>query len=388
MIFNPENENSVVVILKVIERCNINCTYCYFFNGIDISFKDHAARMSLATIEKVAAYFKEACELYNIKLLRFDFHGGEPLLLKPSYLSTICDILINALSAYTKLEFTLQTNGMLINEAWIELFNRYHINIGISIDGPADYHDKYRIDHKGKGTYYKTEAAIGLLRKHAKENKLKFGVGALCVINPEFSARKIYRHFVDDLKLNSFDFLLPDNTWDSLQNKSFNAIDYGLFLSDVFDEWVQDNNPKIFVRVINTIMSHFLNTRLHFHDFGGWIENFLLITINSNGGIGPDDTYRSANPELMQLNLTVYNSNFSNFLKHTVIENIINSAKQIPQYCKNCTWLNNCKGGSLLHRYSSKSQFDNPSVYCDGLKHAFMHINTFIKKHEIKMVKS
>lgn len=386
MLSEQHTFNSVVVILKVIERCNINCSYCYFFNGIDDSYKSHAARIKLSTVQQLADYFKNACSINKIKTLRFDFHGGEPLLLKTDYLASICDILIQSLNGVTNLEFTLQTNAMLINPDWIELFNRYKINLGISIDGPAEYHDKYRIDHKGKGTHQKTTAGIDLLRSYARQGKINFGVGALCVINPEFSAKKIYRHFVDDLKLNSFDFLLPDNTWNSIDETQFDATAYGKFLIELFDEWKSDNNPKIYVRILNSVMSQFLNTRLHFHDFGGWIDDFLLITVSSNGDIGPDDTYRSASPELMQLGLTLEKSTFSEFLQHPTINWIINSAKTTPDFCQNCCWLSVCKGGSLLHRYSNNKQFDKQSVYCEGLKLIFKYMQDFVSSHQIKIV--
>ena len=380
--------NSVVVILKVTERCNINCSYCYFFNGSDSSFKNHAARISLQTVENVAKYFKKACEKLSIKNLRFDFHGGEPLLLKPEYLSSICNILIQELSETVKVEFTLQTNAMLINEEWIRLFSFYHINLGISIDGPEEYHDKYRYDHKGKGTYVRTREAINLLRSHAKRSKLNFGVGVLSVINPDFSAKKIYRHFVDELKLNSFDFLLPDNTWDSFKKEDFYGEKIGFFLKELFDEWAGDNNPKIYVRILNSIISSLLGLKLHFHDLGGWLEDLLLVTVNSDGGIGPDDTYRSADPNFMQLGLTVTNSTLEDLLAHPTIKMLISSSKNVPDHCQTCNWVKTCKGGSLLHRYSSSNNFNNPSVYCDGLKYFFDHIYRFIETHEIKIVRN
>ncbi len=378
--------NTVIVILKVIERCNINCSYCYFFNGIDTSFRKHPARISLDIINNLANYLKEAAQAHGIQLLRFDFHGGEPLLLKPAYLAAICDILKESLSSVTKVEFTLQTNAMLINNDWIELFNRYKINIGISIDGPAEYHDKYRVDHKGRGTYAQVEAGINLLKSYAKKSQINFGIGALSVINPEFSGRKIYRHLVDNLKFTSFDFLLPDNTWSSVKHDVFKATDYSRFLIELFDEWTKDNNPQIYVRILDTLLSKFLNKRLHFHDFGGWIDDFLLITVDSNGGIGPDDTYRSADPNFMQLGLTVKNSSFNDFLNHPTINMLIKSAKAAPTICQECSWVSTCNGGSLLHRYSAEKDFANPSVYCNGLKVIFEYVNHFIQTHEIVSV--
>jgi len=378
--------DTVVVILKVSERCNINCTYCYFFNGIDQTYQDHPPKISLEIIEQIAIFFKNACQHFQIKTLRFDFHGGEPLLVKPVYLDKVCQTLVNSLSSLTNLEFSLQTNAMLINEKWIELFNKYKINIGVSIDGTEEYHNKYRIDRKGKGSYQKTREGLELIRKFFYQKKVNFGLGALCVINPEFSGRNIYRHFVDDLKLNSFDFLLPDNTWDSIKNNNFKAEDYGLFLSEIFDEWVKDNNPKIFVRILSSIASGLQAKRLHFHDFGGWLENFLLITISSNGNLSPDDTYRSASPQHMNIGLNVYTSTFDQLLNNSAINLLRTSANLPASYCQNCEWIGFCKSGSLLHRYSTENGFENHSVYCEGLKIIYKRMFDFLLDHKATTV--
>lgn len=369
---------TVVVILKVIETCNINCTYCYFFNGIDDSYTLHPGKISLDTIQNIADYFRQACLENEIKILRIDFHGGEPLLAKPKFLSKVCDIFIKELGEITTLQFTLQTNAMLINEEWIDIFNKYTINIGISIDGPKEYHDKYRVDHQGKGTYDQTKLKIDLLRKYYQEKKINFGIGVLSVINPEFSAKKLYRHLVDDLKFNSIDFLLPDNTWDSTKKENFSSESYGTFLCDLFDEWIKDNNPKIYIRIFDTIISQLLKTSTHYHDFGGWLNDFLLVTISSDGQLSPDDTYRSANPKLMNTGLSVRNSVFDDFLNHPSVLSLYEASYQLPKACEGCLWQNTCKGGSLLHRYSELEGFANHSVYCEALKMIYEKVSNFL----------
>ena len=170
-----KNLKQLTVILKVSERCNINCSYCYFFNGNDQTYKDHAAFISLDTINNTADFLSKSIVNHNIKFLRIDFHGGEPLLLKPEYFSQICEIFIKKLDHLTKLQFVVQTNAILLNDNWLNILDKYKVNVGVSIDGPPKIHDKYRIDHHNRGTYARVRKGIDLLR----EKKLKKSINIM-----------------------------------------------------------------------------------------------------------------------------------------------------------------------------------------------------------------
>lgn len=106
---------------------------------------------------------------------------------------------------------SMQTNATLVTQQWINLLNKYHINIGVSIDGTKDYHDKYRIDHRGNGSYAAVTRGIKLL-----QGSLNSEPGCLTVINPDCDGKVVYDHLVKDLGFRSLDFLLPDNTHDNL----------------------------------------------------------------------------------------------------------------------------------------------------------------------------
>lgn len=146
-------ENVLTIVLKTVERCNINCTYCYFFNGIDKSFKQHPPYISFETIKKITKFLKEGSKDLNIQRVRLGIHGGEPLMQKKTSFDEMCNYLRDELEPDVKVTLTLQTNGMLLDEEWINLIIKHNIGLGISIDGPKEYHDKYRVDHFGKGTY-------------------------------------------------------------------------------------------------------------------------------------------------------------------------------------------------------------------------------------------
>jgi len=376
--------NQLTVILKVSERCNINCTYCYFFNSNDKTYKNHAAFILLETVNLVANFLSKSIVEHNIKFLRIDFHGGEPLLLKPDYFSQICEIFTSSLGNLVNLQFVIQTNAILLNDNWLSILDNYKVNIGISIDGPAAIHDKYRVDHFNNGTYSRVRKGIDLIKKKIIKKEIKIGVGALAVINPEYSGKDIYRHFVDDIGFNSMDFLLPDITHDQAKKMpNFSAESYGKYLVEVFDEWINDDNPEITIRAFTTILNRLLKKQTYYHDFGGWYKDFLLLTISSDGDISPDDTIRSIDLKFMNLGLNVSHSKLQHLFDNSFFQTLQEAGSNIPTNCLKCQWQNNCRGGGLVQRYSQDNMFDNSSVFCSGLKLIFARIQDELEKNSI-----
>lgn len=116
---------SLYVVLKVTERCNLNCSYCYYFNGLDNSFKSKPAAMTTDVVEQVVDFLLQGIKDYSIDLLGITLHGGEPMLLNKSSFDAICNILHTRLKAkLKKFILILQTNATLINDEWIEIFKK------------------------------------------------------------------------------------------------------------------------------------------------------------------------------------------------------------------------------------------------------------------------
>ncbi|WP_341752208.1 radical SAM protein [Candidatus Tisiphia endosymbiont of Piscicola geometra] len=176
--------NKLGIILKIAERCNLNCTYCYFFNGPDDSYKQRPARIKNETIERLVEFLLEGIQELELNALDIAFHGGEPLLYGIKEFDDLCNILITNLSSKIKLRLTIQTNGLLINEAWIALFKKHSVDVGISIDGPKEYNDKHRVDFFGRGSYDRLLKKIELLHK----SSMRFGV--LTVVNPDIGGKR------------------------------------------------------------------------------------------------------------------------------------------------------------------------------------------------------
>lgn len=368
------------VIIKTVERCNINCTYCYFFNMGEESYKRHPIYIPWQNIKAIVQFLKEGVTALNIDTLAVEFHGGEPLMQKREQFDKMCELITCELSPLVKLELGLQTNGMLINNEWIELFIKYKVGVGISLDGPKKYHDRYRLDHRGQGTYERVAEKIAFIQNHPKAHQFE-GIGILSVINPAFNAREIYHHFVHNLNLDAIDFLLPDfSHGDKLPAA---PEQYGEFLISLFDAWTLDDNPRIDIRFLNSTLGAFYGKTSRIYGVGPMMPDELpLITISSAGDLSPTDELRTSCPEVMYNGSTVHNKRLADFLADEPFEKLRYAQNTLSAECLNCPWLNVCGGGGLIHRYDRKSKtFSNPSIYCSGLKMFYAHVATYLLRH-------
>lgn len=352
------------VVLKTVERCNINCTYCYFFNSKDDGYKFHPPYVSKNIIEKTAHFLKQGAHDLEADNVAIIFHGGEPLMQKIDKFEEMCEIFNNTLHN-KKVEFALQTNAMLINDKWIAILHKYNVSIGVSIDGPEEYHDKYRLDKKGKGTHAIVEKKI----KELQASPLAKNIGALTVINPEFDAKTIYRYFVDELHFKNMDFLPMDCNYDIKAPFSMDKI--AKFWCELFVEWVKDSNSEIKVRFINSIINLFKGQKSYIYGTNVMPEEAIpVITIASNGELSPTDELGSTNLNLMRTT-NIEKTTLAEFVNSNVFKDLNHALYNAPSECKKCCWEKICGGGGIVNRYSSMNGFNNPSIYCSALKQLY-----------------
>jgi uncharacterized protein len=310
----------------------------------------------------------------KLEKLKIDFHGGEPMLQKVDAFDEMCTLLHRKLSKYVDLHFSIQTNGTLVTEEWIDVCAKHRVGIGISCDGPAEYHDEFRVDHKGGGSYESLEKNLIKLQS-AEQQGLINPVGILCVIDPKRDARKIFDHFFHHMGVKRFNFLLPDFTQDSF---SGSAESYGKFLCDLFNSWVEVDDPTIDVRILKQTLEKFTMDALELKESNCAVSSYREITIASNGNLAPIDTLRSASENYMWSEANVQNTSMSNYLHHPFYRILGKAGQTLPEKCANCRWQNICQGGGLINRYSSKRAFDNPSVFCLGLKQFYQRCTEYL----------
>ena len=360
------------VVLKVTERCNLDCDYCYFFNAGDDSYKDHAAFISHDTVALLVRRLVQFCEERGLERLSIHLHGGEPLLMPKVRLDRICHEIQSNLAPVVDLSITIQTNGVLIDLEWIEIFNRHGVQVGVSLDGTQEHHDAHRLDHRGRSTYQATVRGLALCREH-----LNRPPGVLAVIGENFDARRIYEHFRDDLRLGNIDFLLPDLNHDNFDG---DPEAYGDFLIGIFDMMVDDDEP-VSVRIIDHFLTSLYGQPNFLFGTGRDDPEYLLITVSSDGGAGPDDTLRSTKFWSGYEYQDLRDHSIEEIIQAPLFHEIEHSGKTPAAACSDCCWRKLCGSGQLVHRYSTNGGFDNPTVYCAGLDKFYTHVLKYLALH-------
>lgn len=361
--------NVLQIILKVAERCNMACKYCYFFFGGDDSHKFNPAYIAEPTVDRLADFVAEAVGRYRLDLVRIIIHGGEPLMLKKAKMQHLLEKIEEA-GRGTLVQFTMQTNAMLIDDQWIDLFEKYRVYIGVSIDGPRDANDKNRVDKRMRGTYDRT---IEGLRKlfHAYEMGRIARPGALCVVDPDLTPpQELYDHLVKELGFRNIDFLLPDDNHDTMPVERRMA--FRSFMLELFECYRAETEREVSVRFFNKLlyaltMRPFFASELQRY----FARKDVVFTISSAGDIAPDDILRVADPALMKLGLNVSTATLSDVLLNERLNMLSDVSFTLPTACQGCEWSSVCRGGDIYHRYRRGSGFDNPSVYCETLKSLF-----------------
>jgi uncharacterized protein len=351
-----------------------------FFFGGDESYKSHSPIIKEETIDAISSFLQRGCEELGIKRVSIYFHGGEPLLMKHHLFEYACLSFKNKLEKILdSLLLSVQTNALLVNKEWVGLFEKYSIRVGVSIDGFKEHHDKFRIDHKGRGSYDKTVEKIKYLQGFEKQGRID-KVGCLSVVNKKYNGGLVYKHLVHSLGFNGVDFLLPDYTHETFKEDSR---DYGRFLCEVFNAWVQDNNPAIDVRCLTStvrILLGFDSARL---DFLPDYTKFASITISSDGDLSPDDTLMSTCAPFLRTGKTVTNTSLKQYLTDPIFDYQVSASLVLPDKCRECGWQNICRGGQAVHRYSHKNYFNNPSIMCEGLQMLYTRVTQYLVDNSV-----
>lgn len=353
--------------VRISSDCNLNCEYCYVFNHIDKSSHYQPNLMSFDTINLLIERLKEYQNKYNLDEMLIVFHGGEPLLMGHKRFSEVLNLIYTELSNIVKLEFSVQTNGSLLTKQYARLFKEYNVGVSVSIDGPKKYHDIYRIDKKGAGSWERVIKGIEEIQKYPE-----LFSGTISVINPQIHPKQLFDFFQDN-NIIITDLLLPDGNYDRIpKDKDVNNGIYIDWLIEAFDVWFNEYQ-NITVRVFENVLESVSGLEISSDVFGGGELSYL--TIETDGSYHTSDILKTTYEGASQTNLHLSNAS---------IENVINSSSfieynnhldelNLPQKCRSCDELSHCKGGCLPHRYSSNNDFDNPSIYCNEMKSLIQH---------------
>ena len=363
------------VLVKTASRCNIDCSYCYVYQGPDTTWRMQPKRMRPEVLTAVRDRLIEQAERQDAGFA-IVLHGGEPLLLGFDHLAELLRGLRARLSP-ERHPISIQTNGTLLSEQLLNLFAATRTSVSVSIDGPPEANDLARLDHRGESTFAATMRGIRLLASHS-ENEFLFA-GTLSVIQPAVNPRIVYE-FLKALGTPSMDFLLQDGNHDRLPpgKAQFETTEYGQWLSRLLDLYLADPSP-VPIRVFDDIIKLCLGGASQKEGRGN--DRYGILVVETNGEIRKNDTLRasfeSADRFGNRWNITT--TSLSTVLASQ--EYIAYTGMHVPESsrCRNCNLLTICGGGMPLYRWSADRGYDNPSVYCHDhmiyIRHAIARLH-------------
>jgi uncharacterized protein len=366
----PTKVRSIEVVLKTAERCNIACTYCYFFFGESANYLKHPPYISVDAVTQIADFLAQGAMDLGLDQVSVIFHGGEPLMQNKRDFDFSCTTLQESLRGKTNLRLGVQTNGMLITPEWIDLFEKHGVHVGVSIDGPEEWHDEFRKDHRGRGTHKRTLIGLEILRAAAEAGRIP-PYGALCVIDPRRDPARLFDYFRIELGIKQFDLLLPE------QHPPHPAEQYGRFLCDLLDHWDACGDLDVNIRFISSFFMKMRGFSSFSFPHGPDQITHRIFKISSDGRLYPDDVIHDdtwATPSVVETTLR-------DFLHSEYFSLVDNLYQHPPTGCQSCCWEKVCGGGHPWNRHVPGAGFDRPSTLCDGLKIFYAHATAYLLRN-------
>jgi len=261
--------------------CNIDCTYCFFLSK-EALYPNEKTRMSDATLE---TYIRQLLESHRAPNVTVAWQGGEPTLMKVEFFRRSVELVEKYRRPDQVVEHTFQTNGILLDDEWCTFFKEHNFLVGLSVDGPREIHNTYRVDRGKQGTFDKVMKGWRCLRKH----QVDFNV--LCTVNAanEKHGREVYRFFRDEMGAKWVQFIpiierassetisianlgwseqadgkriLYTQSGNLVTKRSVGSKQYGQFLVDVFEEWVRHDVGNVFVQLFDVTLEAFFGRHL------------------------------------------------------------------------------------------------------------------------------
>jgi len=358
------------VVLKVHQRCNLACDYCYVYELADQSWRDRPAAMSPEVWRAALARLGEHVERHDLTSVRVVLHGGEPLLFGADRLAELADAVRAALPDTCRVEIGLQTNGVRLDAATVAMLRRHRIRVGVSVDGVEADHDRHRRMPNGRGSFAAVARALELLRQ--PENKAVYA-GILCTVAPETDPLACYEQLLK-FEPPMIDFLLPHANWDEPPRRPAGTeTPYAQWLSAVFDHWYA-GSPSVRVRLFEDIMSLVLSGPSRSEQVG--LSPSGVVVIESDGAIEQVDALKSAYEGACATGLDVRRDGFDAVLGDPGMVARQIGLRALSQTCLDCDVHQVCGGGHYAHRYRRGLGFRAPSVYCADLKKIIQHVHT------------
>jgi uncharacterized protein len=363
-------------ILKVHSRCNLSCDYCYMYEMADQSWRRQPRKMARPTVDRVAERIAEHARAKLLEQVEVTLHGGEPLLAGVDHLRYTLEAIRDACAPDVAVAFNVQTNGVLLDMPLLDLFREHGVEVGVSLDGDEEGHDRHRKWANGNGSFQAVRS--GLERLTAEPYRHLF-TGLLSTVDLRNDPVRTYEGMLE-FGPPGINFLLPHGNWDTPppNRPPDRSTPYGDWLVAVFDHWYGSSRKTTRVRLFEEI-TQLLFGRPSTGEAVG-LSPVAIVVIETNGEIEQVDTLKSAYEGAAGTTLHVSRDPFEAALLLPSI-----AARQIrglalADECRQCHLRQVCGAGHYTHRYRSGSGFRNPTVYCHDLQRLITHIHAVMSR--------
>lgn len=363
-------------------HCNLACKYCYYLEKNNLYQNSHRHLMSDEMLEQ---FTREYIEAQTMPQVLFTWHGGEPLMRSIDFYKKA--LALQKKYAHGKqIDNVIQTNGTLLTDEWCEFFAKNHWLVGISIDGPQEYHDHYRVTPAGKPSWEKVMQGISLLKKHRVE------WNAMAVVNAYNAEHPLeFYHFFRDNGCQYLQFTpiverltehedgrtlasLADDREIPLADASVTPQQWGNFLCTIFDDWVRHDVGKTFVEIFDCTLANWMGVLPGICAYSK--ECGHAGVMEHNGDVYSCDhfvfpEYKLGNIRELSLIDMLYGEKQQTFsrLKHT----------SLPRQCKECDMEFACHGECPKNRFE-KDKYGEPGLnyLCQGYYQYYSHVAPYM----------
>jgi uncharacterized protein len=365
--------------------CNLNCSYCFFLDK-KMLYPGSWFRMSEELLEQ---YIKQLVEAHQVDQVTVSWQGGEPTMMGLDFYRRSIEFEKKYSRPGMAFLNTMQTNGVLLDDEWCRFFKENNFLIGISIDGPEELHNAYRVDKRGKPTFKRVMKGLQLLQKHRVEYNVLTAVNNVNSRYPQevyeflcYEAKTDWIQFIPVVERINKDGRFLYQEGDTVSERSVLPEQLGNFLSIIFDKWVRNDVGKVYVQTFEAAARNW---------FG--MPASGMCVFNENCGLGP---VLEHNGDLYSCDHFVEPKYLIGNIQETHMSELMASKKQqkfgrdkselLPDFCLECDVLFACRGECPKNRFKyTPPDKIHPegqpglNYLCAGFKHFFHHINEPMK---------
>jgi len=351
--------------------CNLDCAYCFYLSKEKL-YPGSQFRMPDEVLEE---HVRQIIEGQNRHQVSFAWQGGEPTLMGIEFFRQAIRYAEQYKQPHQKIEYSIQTNGVLLDDEWGAFLKANNFLVGLSLDGPPHLHDAYRVDKGGQPTHARVLKGLDFLKKH----RVDFNI--LCTVNAANSRYplEVYRYFRDEIDAQFVQFIpvverqneTGFQEGDTVIERSVEPEQWGWFLVGIFDQWVRQDVGKIFIPTFESALANWLGMPAGICVFNATCGNALAL--EHNGDLYACDHY-------------VEPKYFLGNIREKPMDELVASEQQrkfgqaklsrLPRYCRECPVQFACHGECLKNRFIKTPDGEPGLNYlCAGYKHFFQHID-------------